>query len=161
MILANFIAHASLSLLPALLATSVQAQEAAAKNASAQPATAYHLLKSFDVGGDGGWDYLTVQADPHRLFVSRSTHVMVIDLETGKVAGDIPDTQGVHGIALAHELGRGFTSNGRSGTVTIFDLKTLATLDTVTTGENPDAILYDGPTRRVFTFNGRSADATA
>src|SRR5262245_26344055 len=134
------------------------------KGGAAVPAaapSAYHVVTSLDVGGEGGWDYLVAEAEPHRLFVSRSTHVMVIDLETGKVAGDIPDTAGVHGIALVHDLGRGFTSNGRANTATIFDLKTLATIDTVKTGENPDAILYDPPTKRVFTFNGRSGDATA
>jgi len=125
------------------------------------PAGPYHLLRSFDVGGEGGWDYLTVEAESRRLFVSRSTHVMVIDVESGKVVGDIPDTSGVHGIALAPELGRGFTSNGKTGTATIFDLKTLAAIATVKTGENPDSILYEPLTKRVFTFNGRSHDTTA
>jgi DNA-binding beta-propeller fold protein YncE len=129
----------------------------------AAPAVAhpYHVLRTFDVGGEGGWDYLTMDSDGHRLFVSRSTHVMVIDTETGKVVGDIPDTEGVHGIALAPEFNRGFTSNGRAGTATIFDLKTLAVIGSVKTGQNPDAILYDPATKRVFTFNGASKDATA
>lgn len=135
---------------------------AEARQAPAQaPAAPYHLLRSFDVGGEGGWDYLTLEAEGRRLFVSRSTHVMVIDVESGKVVGDIPDTAGVHGIALAPELGRGFTSNGKAGTATIFELKTLAVLSTIKTGENPDSILYDAHTKRVFTFNGRSHDATA
>lgn len=121
----------------------------------------YHVQKTFDVGGDGGWDYLTFDGDAHRLFVSRSTRVMVVDTESGKVAGEIPDTEGVHGIALVPEAGRGFTSNGRAGTATIFDLKTLKTIGTVETGKNPDAILYDPFSKRVFTFNGRSGDATA
>jgi YVTN family beta-propeller protein len=124
-------------------------------------ASAYHVLRTFDVGGEGGWDYLTMDSDNHRLFVSRSTHVMVIDTETGKVAGDIPNTDGVHGIALAPEFNRGYTSNGKAGTATIFDLKTLATIGTVKTGDNPDAILYDPATKRVFTFNGKSKDTTA
>jgi DNA-binding beta-propeller fold protein YncE len=123
--------------------------------------TGYHLLKTLELGGEGGWDYLVAEPESARLFVSRSTHVMVVDLSTGKVAGDIPETAGVHGIALAPELGRGFTSNGKANTSTIFDLKTLAPLGTVKTGENPDAILYDAATKRVFTFNGRSANATA
>ena len=151
-------------LLPLLFLASLtgrtHSQQTAVASAPAGSRPAYHVIKTLDVGGEGGWDYLVAEADPHRLFVSRSTHVMVVDLETGKVAGDIPDTAGVHGIALAHDLGRGFTSNGRAATATIFDLKTLATIGTVKTGENPDAILYDAPTKRVFTFNGRSGDTT-
>jgi DNA-binding beta-propeller fold protein YncE len=103
-------------------------------------------------------------ADPEgrRLFVSRSSHVVVVDTDSGKVVGDLPGTEGVHGIALAKELGRGFTSNGRSGTITIFDLGTLKAIAQVkATGENPDAILYDGATKRVFSFNGRGKNATA
>lgn len=124
-------------------------------------ATGYHVLRTYEVGGEGGWDYLTIDSDSRRLFVSRSTHVMVIDADTGKVAGDIADTSGVHGIALAPDLGRGFTSNGKAGTSTVFDLKTLAPITTVKTGDNPDAILYDAFTKRVFTMNGRSSDSTA
>jgi len=145
----------------ALLALALVPTPASARRGTpAAPAGDYHLLRTFDVAGDGGWDYLTVEPEGHRLFVSRSTHVMVVDLETGKVVGDIPDTAGVHGIALAPDLGRGFTSNGKAGTATIFDLKTLATIGTVKTGDNPDSILYDAPTKRVFTFNGRSGDTT-
>jgi len=148
-------------LLALLLSITTAAQKAPAA-AQEKPAPAgYHIQKTFDLGGEGGWDYLIVEPESARLFVSRSTHVMVIDTTTGKLAGDIPDTAGVHGIALAPELNRGFTSNGKAGTATIFDLKTLATLGTVKTGENPDAILYDAATKRVFTFNGRSNDATA
>jgi DNA-binding beta-propeller fold protein YncE len=120
----------------------------------------YHILKILPLGGEGGWDYLAVDSAGKRLYVSRGTHVMVVDLETGKAAGDIPDTQGVHGIALAPELGRGFTSNGKANTATIFDLKTLKPLLQVKTGENPDAILYDQFSRRVFVFNGKSYDVT-
>jgi DNA-binding beta-propeller fold protein YncE len=130
-------------------------------SASAAPGSEYHVLTTYNVGGDGGWDYLTTDADGRRIFISRGTHVMVIDADTGKSVGDIPDTPGVHGIALAPELGRGFTSNGREGTVSIFDIKTLATISKVKAGENPDAILYDPATKRVFTFNGRSQDSTA
>ena len=121
-----------------------------------------HVLKTFKLGGEGGWDYLEVDPDAHHLFISRATHVMVVDTESGKQVGDIPDTPGVHGIALAPELGRGFTSNGREGTVTIFDLKTLKVIDKVKgVGENPDAILYDPASQSVFTFNGRSHNSTA
>jgi DNA-binding beta-propeller fold protein YncE len=121
----------------------------------------YKVVNTYKVGGDGGWDYLTADASARRLYISRGTHVIVVDLDTGKTVGDIADTPGVHGIALAPELGRGFTSNGREGTVSIFDLKTLATSSKVKVGDNPDAILYDPATKRVFTFNGRSQDSTA
>jgi len=121
-----------------------------------------HVIKTFKVGGDGGWDYLKLDPESHRLFISRSTHVVVIDAESGEPVGDIPDTPGVHGIALAPDLGRGFTSNGREGTVSIFDLKTLKPISKVqAVGENPDAIIFDPATKRVFTFNGRSSDSTA
>lgn len=122
----------------------------------------YHLVKTYKLGGGGGWDYLIADPDAHRLYISRGTHVMVIDADTGKSVGDIADTPGVHGIALAPELGRGFTSNGREGTVSIFDIKTLTTSNKVKVGgENPDAIIYDPATKHVFTFNGRSHDSTA
>jgi DNA-binding beta-propeller fold protein YncE len=151
-----------MKILLVLLLSSLATSQSRPAEAPAKAApTGYHLQKTLELGGEGGWDYLVVEPESARLFVSRSTHVMVVDLASGKVAGDIPDTSGVHGIALAPELGRGFTSNGKANTATIFDLKTLAPLGTVKTGENPDAILYDPATKRVFTFNGRSANATA
>jgi DNA-binding beta-propeller fold protein YncE len=102
-----------------------------------------------------------VDAAAHRLFVSHATRVEVIDTETNAVVGAIPDTPGVHGIALVPELGRGFTSNGRAGTVTVFDLKSLAVISTVkVTGDKPDAIAYEPVSHRIFTFNGDSANAT-
>ena len=121
----------------------------------------YKVVNTYKVGGEGGWDYLTADAVRRRLYISRAAHVIVLDLDSGTNVGDIADTPGVHGIALAPELGRGFTSNGGEGTVSIFDLKTLATSGKVRVGENPDAILYDPATKRIFTFNGRSQDATA
>src|SRR6202790_3700061 len=122
----------------------------------------YHVTKTYKVGGEGGWDYLTADSDARRIYISRGTHVMVVDADSGKSVGDIADTPGVHGIALAAELGRGFTSNGREGSVSIFDLKTLNPISKVqAVGENPDAIIFDPATKRVFTFNGRSQDATA
>jgi DNA-binding beta-propeller fold protein YncE len=121
----------------------------------------YKVVNTYKVGGEGGWDYLTADAVTRRLYISRAAHVIVLDLDSGTNVGDIADTPGVHGIALAPELGRGFTSNGGEGTVSIFDLKTLATSGKVRVGENPDAILYDPATKRIFTFNGRSQDATA
>lgn len=119
------------------------------------------MIKRLPLGGDGGWDYLSVDSDARRLYISRGTHVMVVDIDTEKLVGDIPDTPGVHGVAIAPELNRGFTSNGRANTATIFDLKTLKAIGHVKTGTNPDAILYDPASKRVFTFNGKSLDATA
>ena len=124
-------------------------------------ATGYHLLKSYKLGGDEGWDYLAFENTSNHLFISRSTHVIVVDADSGKARGDIPDTPGVHGIAVAQEFGRGFVSNGREGTVTEFYLKSLKVLRKIRVGENPDAILYDPASQRVFTFNGRSNDVTA
>ena len=92
--------------------------------ASAQDA-GLHMIQTYKIGGEGGWDYLNMDANSRRLFISRGTHVIVLDADTGKPVGDILDTPGVHGIALAPDLSRGFTSNGREGTVTIFDLTTL------------------------------------
>jgi len=121
----------------------------------------YHVIKTYKLGGEGGWDYLNLDSSSRRLYISRATHVIVIDADSGKPVGDIPDTPGVHGIALAPELGRGFISNGREGTVTIFDLESLKLITKVKAGDNPDAILYDPATKRVFTFNGKSHDSTA
>ena len=124
-------------------------------------ATGYHILGEIQIGGEGGWDYLTADAAARRLYVSHATHVVVVDLDSNKVVGDIPDTPGVHGIAIAPELNRGFISNGRGNNVTIFDLKTLKATGTAATGENPDSIRYDAVSGRVFAFNGRSKSATA
>ena len=124
--------------------------------------TGYHILKEIKVGGEGGWDYLTMDSAARRLYVSHTNKVNVIDPDAGKVVGEIPDTQGVHGIAIAPGLNRGFTSNGRGNNVTIFDLKTLKPIGTpVMTGENPDSIRFEPNSGRVFTFNGRSKDSTA
>jgi DNA-binding beta-propeller fold protein YncE len=122
----------------------------------------YHVVKTIPIGGAGKWDYDIVDSAARRVYVSHSTHVVVLDADSGAVVGDIPDTPGVHGIALAPDLGRGFTSNGKANTVTIFDLKTLKTIGTVKTGGlNPDAIYYDPASKRVFAFNGKSANAVA
>jgi DNA-binding beta-propeller fold protein YncE len=119
----------------------------------------YHVTKTIKLGGDGGWDDLTVHA--HRVYISRGTHVMVVDADTGALVGDIPNTNGVHGIAIAPEFDKGFISDGRDNNVTIFDLKTLKVLGTAPTGKNPDIIIYDPASKRVFVFNGNSKDATA
>jgi DNA-binding beta-propeller fold protein YncE len=129
--------------------------------AMAPGSSGYRLIKSVPIAGDGFWDYVTVDSDARRIYISHATKVVVLDADSFAVVGEIPDTQGVHGIAIALSLGRGFTSNGRANTATIFDLKTLKTLGTVNTGTNPDAIVFDSVTQRVFTLNGRSKNATA
>ena len=121
----------------------------------------YHLIKKVKLGGEGGWDYLTVDPVSRRLFISRGTHVMVVDADEGKVVGDIPNTPGVHGIALVPEMNKGFTSNGKTATSTIFDMKTLEKLGEASTEKDPDAIIYDLASKRVFTFNGDASSATA
>ena len=121
----------------------------------------FHLLRTTVLGGEGGWDYLTYDGVGHRLFIPRSTHVMVVDSDSLKIIGDLPNTPGVHGVVLVQELGRGFTSNGRDTSVTMFDLKTLQPLARIHVGMNPDAIVYDPASRHVFTMNGGSHDASA
>jgi hypothetical protein len=123
--------------------------------------TGYHILNEIKIGGEGGWDYLTVDSPARRLYVSHATHVVVVDIDKNMVTGDIADTPGVHGIAIAPELNKGFISNGRGNNVTIFDLKTLKATGTVATEMNPDGIRYDPVSKRVFAFNGRSRSATA
>ena len=121
----------------------------------------YHIIKRLKVGGEGGWDYLTVDGATRRLYISRSNHVMVIDLETDKVVGDIPNTPGVHGIAVVSPLGRGFISCGKAGVVKVFDLTTLKPVTEVTVGKNPDSIIYDKVSNRIFVANGGSQSLTA
>jgi DNA-binding beta-propeller fold protein YncE len=132
---------------------------AAAISALAAP-PAYKVLTKIKIGGATGWDYVYVDSANHRLYVSHTAQTEVIDTSTDKLVGTIPGTNGVHGIAVANDLGRGFTSDGRDNDVTIFDLKTLAVLGKVKTGTNPDSIIYEPTTKRVFTFNGRSSDST-
>ena len=124
-------------------------------------ASGYKVIKTIPLGCEGGWDYVYVDSSARRVYISRGTHTVVMDADTYAVVGDIPDTQGVHGIAIASDLGRGFTSNGRSNDVTIFDLKTLKPIGNVKTDANPDAIVYDPVSKRVFTFNGRGKNTTA
>lgn len=145
-------AHCWLSCSLALLVTAT---------AIAAAGPGYKVINTYKIGGDDRWDYLTADAPTRRLYISRATHVMVLDLDSGKPVGNIADTPGVHGVALAPELGRGFTSNGRDSSVSVFDLKTFATSNKVKVGDGPDAILYDPATKRVFTFNSKSHDATA
>ena len=120
----------------------------------------YQLTKTIPVGGEGGWDYLSVDSASHRLYVSHASKVVVIDTAAEKVVGEITNTPGVHGIAVAPELNRGFVSCGRENKVAVVDLKTLETLSKIETGQNPDAIHYEPKHAEVYTFNGRSKDAT-
>ena len=120
----------------------------------------YHVLKEIPVGDDGGWDYLSVDAAGRRLYIAHATKVVVIDLDRETVVGEILGTPGVHGFAVAPELNRGFSSNGRESKAGIVDLKTLRTLSKVDTGQNPDAILFEPAHQEVYTFNGRGQSAT-
>ena len=129
---------------------------------AAEPASpGYRTTATWAVGGEGGWDYLTVDSAARRVYVSRGTRVVVLDADSGKVVGEIAGTDGVHGVALAPELKRGFTSNGRAGTVTVFELPSLAVTATwKATGENPDAILYEPVSKKLLTFNARGKNVT-
>jgi len=147
-------------LIPALIAALCRDVCSTPSGEAGAGPSGYQLMRKIPVGGDGFWDYLTV--DGRRLYISRGTRVMVFDLDSEKLVGEIPNTNGVHGIAVASDLGRGFTSNGRDNSVTIFDINTLNVLNTVKiSGKGPDAIIYDPASHRVFTFNGGSKDATA
>src|SRR5712672_2084300 len=120
----------------------------------------YHLLKEIPVGGDGGWDYLTVDSAAHRLYVSHATKVVVIDLAKDAVVGEITNTPGVHGIAVAPDLNRGLVTCGRENKAALVDLKTLEILSKVDTGANPDGMLYEPGQKEFYTFNGRGESAT-
>ena len=129
--------------------------------AAAFSAEGYKILNKIKVGGTGGWDYLSVDPVTQRLFASHGGIVEVVDLKAGKPVGQITQLHGVHGIAVAGDVGKGFISNGQSNSVTIFDLKTLEKTGEPATGQNPDAICYEPKTQRIFTMNGRSNDSTA
>ncbi len=128
--------------------------------APGQGKSGFHVVRTIPVGGEGGWDYITYDTGSHRLFASHGNQVMVVGAESGAVTGTIPNTPGVHGIAVAEGLGKGYISSGRANLVTVFDLRSLRMLKEVPVGQNPDAILYDPFTRRVFAFNGRSRSAS-
>jgi YVTN family beta-propeller protein len=119
-----------------------------------------YLSRTIHVGGEGGWDYITCDPAARRLYASHGMSVVVISTDSGKIVGQIPKTEGVHGVALARDLGRGYVSNGRTNDVSVFDPATLMVLHRIPVGTNPDAILYDPFSQRVFVFNGRSNDAT-
>jgi YVTN family beta-propeller protein len=120
----------------------------------------YHLINTWKLGGDGGWDYLTIDGEARRLYIARATRVMVVDVDSGKVLGEIPDTPGVHGVALDREGGKGYISCGGENTVAVFDLASLKVTSKIKVGQRPDAILFDPATKHVFTFNAGSQDST-
>jgi YVTN family beta-propeller protein len=130
-------------------------------NAAPPAPPGYHVIKTIAPGGDGGWDCLTIDPVARRLYIARSDRVMLFDVDKAAIVGEIPNTPGVHGVAIASKLGRGFTSNGGDSTVTAFDIKTLKELARIKVGKRPDGILYDSESGHLFTFNALSADATA
>jgi DNA-binding beta-propeller fold protein YncE len=122
----------------------------------------FHVMRRVAIGGEGGWDMLSFDGPHHRLFVTHGTRVEVVDVDSNKVVGAIENTPGVHGVALAQDLGQGFTSNGRDSTVTVFDLKSLAEIMRIKLdARGPDEIVYDATSGRVFVFNGGTSNATA
>jgi len=145
----------------ALLACSTMLLAPAPEARSQEPTAAPAKVHKVTVGGEGGWDYLTVDPDARRLYVSRGDRVVVLDLDKETVAGELADTPGVHGIAVVPDLGKGFTSNGRDSTLTVFDLKTLKATNRIKVSGTPDAILHDPASGRVFTFNHGTDDTTA
>ena len=123
--------------------------------------TEYKITKKINTGGDKGWDYLIVDEPTQRLFVSHGTVTQVVDIKKGTLIATIENTKGVHGIAIANDLNKGFISNGKDTSVTVFDLKTLDIITkTKITGLNPDAILYDEFSHHVFVYNGKTDNAT-
>lgn len=120
----------------------------------------FRVQKIIELGGEGGWDYPTIDPATHRLYIARSNRVMVVDAVSGKILAEVPGTEGVHGIAIVPDAGRGFASDGRSDTVTVFDLKSLSPVSSIPVGGIPDAIIFDPSSRRVLTFNARTHDAT-
>jgi YVTN family beta-propeller protein len=153
----GFLFGLSLSVL-SMLSVGLSAAETAGKSVSK---SAYTVRQKFPLGEAGGWDYLASDAAGHRLFISRSDRVLVMDTVSGQLLTTIRGTAGVHGIALAPELGKGFTSNGRADSVSVFDLESLQISGTIDVqGHNPDAILFDPASRHLYTFNGRSNDVS-
>jgi DNA-binding beta-propeller fold protein YncE len=148
-------------LLLALSCLSLLVLNAAVLSARTRTQSGYRVLGQYKLGGEGGWDYLAIDSKARRLYISHATHVLVVDADTGAVVGDIPDTPGVHGVAVVEDVGKGYVSDGRASAVTVFDLKTLKPLKQIPVGKNPDAIVYDAASKRVFTMNGASDDATA
>jgi YVTN family beta-propeller protein len=132
----------------------------ALQNATAADEGPYKLLSEIPIGGEGGWDILTIDSLTHRLYLSHATKVVVVDLAKNAVAGEVTDTPGVHGFAVAPDLQRGFSSNGKEAKVSVVDLKTLSTISKVDTGESPDALVYEPRRGEVYVFNHKGNSAT-
>jgi YVTN family beta-propeller protein len=132
----------------------------ALQNAAAANEGAYQFIREISVGGEGGWDILTVDSPAHRLYLSHATKVVVVDLQKNSVAGEIADTPGVHGFVAVPELGRGFSTNGKEDKASVVDLKTLQTISKVATGENPDALVYEPRRHEVYVFDHTGNSAT-
>jgi hypothetical protein len=137
----------------------VKSRPAAAEQSAG--ASGYHLLKTIPVPGDTGWDYLKFDPSTRRLFITHGTHAVVVNVDTGKVVGDIGGMEGIHGVVLAPELNRGFVTDGRAAKLWIFNLKTLKVIGSAPTDPDADGDVYDPASKRVFTFNGDSKSATA
>ncbi len=161
-VVAVVVCLASLGDAASLLAAAAPAAVPHGKPAPAPAAAEYRLAQEIKLGGDGGWDYLAVDSAARRLYVSHSTKVEVLDADKGTKVGEVGELSGVHGIAVAPALGRGFITNGRTNSVTIFDLVSLAKIAEVpVTGESPDAVLFEPVTGRVLAMNHRSGNVTA
>ena len=143
-----------------LLVIAIAAGFVLSPSANAGP-SGYHLVKTIPLVGNGGWDYLTMDSVSRRLFVARGTHVTVVNVDSGKVVGDIPNLNGIHGVAIDHKTGHGFISDGRSNLVAVFSLSSLRKVGEIPVGQGPDAIIFDPATSRVFTFDGKGKTATA
>ena len=143
-----------------LLKISIIATVSALCAATLAAEDAYKLLNEIPIGGEGGWDILTIDSAAHRLYLSHATKVVVVDIDSDKVVGEVTDTPGVHAFVAVPELGRGFSSNGKENKSSVVDLKTLKTMTKIDTGESPDAIVYDSTHHEVCVFNHRGKSAT-
>src|SRR5216683_757866 len=127
----------------------------------AQSSSSYHVTHTYTLGGDGSWDYIVPDPPNHRVFIGRQNRVMVVDEDSGTLLGEITGIQGAHGTAVANATGHGFATSGNDQSVVMFDLKTFAVLGRIHAAEDADAIIYDGASNRVFTFNGDAHSSTA
>src|SRR5215831_4336104 len=133
---------------------------AAVNSALAQPPSSYRITHSYALNGEGSWDYIVPDPPNHRLFIARQNRVMVVDEDTGKLLGEVAGVRGAHGTAIVNTAGHGFATSGADGVVLMFDLKTFKVLDKIPAAEDADAIIYDGPSNRVFTMNGDAHSST-
>src|SRR6202790_5479117 len=151
---------ANLILCLTLVAVAISTCVIATAPAAAQSTTTYAVVRTMVSGGEDGWDNVNANSAPPRLYVARATRFMVVDLDSGKVVGEIPDTPGAHGVAIVSDLGIGFTTNGRENTSSVFDLKTLKVSEKIKTGEGPDALVYDTASGHVFIMDGHGKAAS-